>query len=130
MVRNLHRWRDNLFEAATSLGWACVGLAYLTAPGAAGRSPVGHSVHPWDVIWSVLYVVGGPMVYWALGDPRRVPWRVAGLTLLATGLVMQAIAVAVLAPDTRVGLYLIYAIACALRAVLCSRVISAGRQTR
>lgn len=112
--------RRHLFELATACCWMVVGLAYLVDGSSLLRSPVGRHVAPFDTAWSVFYVAAGPMIVAGiLATSLRV--RVAGLVLLATGLVMQGVAAATFAIEPRVANYFIFAVACVLRAVLCGR---------
>lgn len=118
------RIRRHLFELAVATGWALVGLAYLVDRDAvATKSPLGHAIGGWPVVWSALEIVGGVMVIAAILK-QTTRYRVAGLTLLATGIGMQAIAVSVYGTDLRILVYYVYAGACAFRAFYCGRAAS------
>jgi hypothetical protein len=119
--------RGHLFETAVAIGQLLSGVAFLTVQQAVLLSPVGRHVHPWDQVWSVLYVLGGAATLYGLADGwQRLRFRVAGLTLLATGLTMQGVAAAWRELEPRVLTYFVYATACALRAVVCGREARAG----
>jgi hypothetical protein len=118
------RLKGHLFEVATAAAWPLVGLAYLFSAGAAAHSAVGQQAHPLDTVWSIFYVVGGPAVLVGIAAREHrsaLRWRVAGLVMLSSGLLMQALAVAVYNPDPRIGTLLAYAAACGLRALACAR---------
>jgi hypothetical protein len=107
----------HLFEAAMSVTWALVGVAYLTDHGIALDSPVGRDVGGFETAWSWLYVLACPLIlYGLLRGPRDWRFRVAGLILLATGLVMHGVAAVTFHLEPRVAIYGIYAAACVLRA--------------
>jgi hypothetical protein len=114
----------HLFEAAVSLAWAFTGIAYLTSPDRLARSPVGRSVEPFDMIWSGFYVAACPLILYGLWSGVR-DWRfrVAGLTLLTAGLIMQGIAAGTYELEPRVALYAVYAAACFLRVAFLTRLL-------
>lgn len=121
--------RGHLFEGAVAAGQLLSGIAFLTVKQAVLLSPVGRHVHPWDEVWSILYVLGGAAVLYGLADGWwRLRFRVAGLTLLATGLTMQGVAAAWRELEPRVLTFFVYATACALRAVVCGREAMTERQ--
>lgn len=114
-----------LMEMAVATVFLIVGVSFLTDPATAARSPVGQGAHPFDTVWAVLYVVACPLI--VTGIVRRYPrWRVPGLLLLATGLLMQGLAGAVLSTDIRTLCYFIYCGACVARALLIFRLSHSG----
>lgn len=122
--RLYQRIRAHLFELAVAVAWAMVGTAYLLDPEAvASKSPLGHAIGNWPTVWSLLEIIGGVMTAGAILR-RNTRFRVAGLTLLATGIGMQAVAVTVYGNDLRILVYYTYAGACAARALYCGKVAS------
>lgn len=110
------RFRDHAFELAVMVAFLFVGLALLLVPGAAERSPVGRTLEGWQPVWATLYVIGCPTTIVGLfrGSARL---RVAGLALAGGGMVMQGVAAVTFAPrDPRTFSYLVFAVACILRA--------------
>lgn len=112
----------HLFEIAVAVAWTLIGATYLVDGSAITRSVVGESVAPFDTIWAVFYVVGGPLaLYGVLFLAVRV--RVGGLILLGTGLIMQGLAAAYVQPaDPRWMNFFIFAGACLSRAHLLTRI--------
>lgn len=108
----------HLFELATAIVFALVGLAWLSEPAkTALRSPVGHNVGFYADAWSVLYLVALPLVAWGVFRSNAI--RIAGLMLLGTGLVMNCIAALSFEQiGPRSFGYGVFAIACFLRAWL------------
>jgi hypothetical protein len=105
------------FEAATAIAFITVAVAFFTDPHATlVRSPVGQSVQPFDYLWNAFYLAGGCATVFALVEnDRRV--ETAGLTVLATGLLADAVAVATLNFDPRCFAYLAFAAASIARIV-------------
>lgn len=114
----------HVFEIATSIVWLLSGVTYLYDPATADRSPVGAILHPYDYFWSGCYVIGGPLVLYGLfRSSQRV--RVAGLVLLATGLTMHFVAALSQPPfEIRDFVYLTFALACIIRAVLAADTVT------
>lgn len=110
----------HVFEVATAVVFALVGAAWIANPTVTGlRSPVGAdavgTVYPW--VWSVGYIVALPLVLYGVMHSNR--WRIAGLWLLGMALTMQFVA-ALTGPrlEPRTFSYLVFALACLLRALL------------
>lgn len=107
----------HIFEMTVAVGWAIVGLAWLTQQGQiAERSPVGREVGWWSDAWSAAYLVAAVLVVY--GVIRSLRARVAGLLLLGAGLAMNTVAVLTYDPDLRVLVYALHGLACATRAAL------------
>ena len=107
----------HLFEMATAISWFLVAVSFFINPQILELSPIGHVAPPFDYIWSCLYVLGaGGIIVGVLTD--RTNHRISGLVLLATGLIMQMIATVAYNPELRVGTYMVYSIACAMRIVM------------
>lgn len=111
----------NVFELAIALAWALVGVAYLTHPGAALSSPLEQDAAGFRIVWSVMYIAALPLIW--VGCLKPWPhWRVAGLLLLGTGLVLHGvIALYHNGTDPRVWVYWVYAVAVLLRAAVVVR---------
>lgn len=123
------RFIAHLFEGAVAIGWAIIGIAYLTNAHLEDHSPIGREVQPFDLVWSILYLVACPMILYGLWwGSRHWRWRVAGLILLTTGLIMQGIAAATFELEPRVAVYAVYAAACFLRAALLTQIIRPARR--
>lgn len=111
----------NVFELAIALGWALVGLSYVLDPNLELRSPLTEPADPYDFMWSVLYLLALPLI-WGGILKFKPHWRVAGLILLGTGLLLQgALALQNGLPDPRVFIYWVYAAAVLLRAAVVVR---------
>lgn len=97
------------FEAATAIAFITVAVAFFTNPHATlVRSPVGRTVQPFDYLWNAFYLAGGlGIIFGLLENDRRV--EMGGLTVLATGLLTDAVAVAILNFDPRFCAYLAFA---------------------
>lgn len=111
------RLRDHAFELAVMAAFLLVGLALLTDPAqAATRSPIGREVAGWTMAWALMYVIGCPTNI--AGVVRRSPrMRVAGLALASGGMLMQFVAAVTYSPtDLRVWCYVLFGMACMLRA--------------
>jgi hypothetical protein len=132
MVRELFlgdrgRLRQHIFELATAGAWMLTGITYLTSPNTAVHSSVGRPVHPFDTIWSILYVIGAVGTF--IGVFRPLPaLRVAGLTVLGTGLVMQTYAAASFALQPRVLAPAVYAVACFARSSMLTLLIRRSKR--
>jgi len=110
----------HLLEISVALSWAVLGLAYLIDGETVLRSPVGAEVGVFKYVWSIFYVIGGPLVVY--GCLRRtIAPRVAGLILLSVGLLMHGTAALLLGGDVRTVNYFIFAFACGMRAIVCWR---------
>lgn len=119
----LPKLRLHIFELASAIGWALVGFNYLVNSSAGDRSPIGMSVHPFDYVWSTMYVVAMPLIVAGIARESQ-RFRVAGLTLLGTGLFMQFIAAVGATPlETRDLVYLCYSIACLLRGLIAAETV-------
>lgn len=107
----------SIFELAVAVSWALVGVAIIPDRAAVtAHSIVAHELHAFTTVWSALFAVGGLSVaYGIVAHSFRV--RVAGLALLATGLLMAGIAAVAYTIEPRVFVYFVYAAACALRAI-------------
>lgn len=104
-----------LFELAAAIGYTGVGAANLTNPHDIVASPVGRIIHPWDLIWSAMYITAGlAIAYGVLRPSLRV--RASGLIGLASALTMQVIAALTYQPDARVVFNVLFAAACLARA--------------
>lgn len=117
----MKRAAASLFELAVSLSWMLVGVAILPNPtSVAAHSPVGRNVGLFASAWAVLFILGGALVIHGIlrASPRT---RVAGLLLLATGLLMEGVAAATFEMEPRVLIYFVYCIACVGRAFLVAR---------
>jgi hypothetical protein len=108
---------DRAFELAVALTLALVGVAWAPDVGESPlHSPVAVRMLPWQDVWSGMYVLGAVFVF--VGIPRRrCHWRVAGLVLLTTGLLLEGIAATSFAVSLRAAVYFIFATACAGRAL-------------
>lgn len=107
----------HVFELAVALAWALIGLAYLIDPTVIERSPVGRMVHPYDLAWSIGYLIACPLIVTGVLFPRERRLRVAGLAILKTGLVMHGIAALSFDAAPRAFVYFVFAGACLLRIV-------------
>lgn len=95
----------HVFELAMSMAYFFVGIAWLADPTVPERSPIGQAVDHWSVFWSTLYVIGAPAVVIGLWRGQA-QIRAFGLILLATGALMQIIALLALGVgDWRIGAY-------------------------
>lgn len=115
--------RNHIFEFASALAWMLVGINYLFDAEAATRSPIGDALHPFDYMWSSMYVAACPLIFIGIikGTQR---FRVAGLTLLGTGLFMHFIAAVSATPlEPRDLIYACYSGACLLRALLAAETV-------
>lgn len=108
---------DRAFELAVALTLALLGAVWAPDIGESPlHSPVGRQVLPWQDIWSAMYLCGAVLVF--VGIPRRrCQWRLAGLVLLTTGLLMEGVAAMSFAVSLRAVVYFVFATACAGRAV-------------
>lgn len=105
----------HVFELATAVVFALIGLAYLFNPEATAlASPVGRDLGIWQHVWSIGEVIAAPIVIsgitWAA--PR---WRATGLTLLGTCLIMHGIGAMYNGFEARDLVYFIFSAACFLR---------------
>lgn len=117
------RLRGHAFELATAIAWALVGLAYILDAKAGVASPVGRELRPFDLFWSGAYLAACPMIVGAIAW-RSIRFRVAGLTLLGTALVMHGIAATTGGPlEVRDGVYFVFALACLTRALLAAETV-------
>lgn len=108
----------SLFELAVAVSWALVGLSVIPDRAAVVKhSLIGRELGIFTTAWSILFVVGGlSVVYGITAKSFRV--RIAGLALLASGLLMEGIAAAIYSPEPRALIYFVYCGAAAFRAVL------------
>lgn len=114
----LDRVCGHLFELAVAASWILVGLSFIPSPtDTAAHSPVGRNLGTFQVVWSVLFIVGGTMVVVAVLR-RLLGVRVAGLALLATGLLMEGVGALTFEPSPRVLVYFVYCVACSTRAIV------------
>lgn len=122
--------RLHIFEFATAIVFFLLGLNYLMDDQAGKRSPIGATLHPFDYAWYGSYVVATPLIICGvLAGSQRV--RVAGLTLLGTAQVMNFIAAITSDPlEARDFVYLIFSIACFLRAFLAAETVNPTRLGR
>ena len=123
-------FKVDTFEAAVMAVYLLVGVALLVHPELAVRSPVGRNLHWWTPIWSTLYVIGCPTTALALAAGiSRI--RVAGLSLVGAGLLMQAVAALTYsALDPRAYTYLVFGVCCVYRAhVVATRLRVRARTT-
>lgn len=119
----------NIFELAIALAWALVGVAYLTDSGTALSSPLEQDAAGFDIVWSVMYIAALPLIW--VGCLKPWPhWRVAGLLLLGTGLLLHGvIALDHNGTDPRVWVYWVYAVAVLLRAAVVVRYFGTKKGT-
>jgi hypothetical protein len=107
----------SIFELAVALSWVLVGLSIIPdRQSATTHSLIGHSLGIFTTAWSVLFVVGGALVIWGI-TMHSFRARIAGLTLLSSGLLMEGIAALTVRLEPRVFVYFVYAGACAFRAL-------------
>lgn len=110
-----------VFEIGTAITFLCVAIAFYSSAGESLiRSPVGQTAAPYDYVWNGFYVLGAAGILFGLPTDRRA-LELAGLVALGWGLVANAIAVAVLNPDPRIGAYVALASCCAVRIALIVR---------
>ena len=119
------RFFANVLELGVALVWALIGLTYVLDPEAETRSPVGSDAQPYDTIWSVFYLLALPFI-WGGVIKLKPHWRVAGLLLLCSGLVIQGAVVVQHATidslwEPRTLVYWVYAVAVGLRAAVIVR---------
>lgn len=110
----------NVLELAIALGWALVGSAYFIYGDAESRAVFSTSADPFDYIWAAFYLSAFPLI-WAgvfCGKPH---WRVAGLLLLGTGLLLEALVALTYPIEPRSFVYAVYAVAVFLRAAVIVR---------
>lgn len=86
-----HNFSRQPFEGTLSLILALASFYYLISPRYRALSVVGRSIAPLDFVWCILYVVGGTLTVWGL-SMRRPLTEVAGLSLEASALLLQALA--------------------------------------
>jgi hypothetical protein len=110
-----------VFEAGTAVAFIFVAVAFFATGGESlVRSPIGQTVAPYDFVWNVFYAAGGVATLAGLAaGERRV--EVAGLVVLAWGLITNAVALIALNPAWRLGSYLAFAVACLVRVFLIVR---------
>lgn len=114
------RIRHHLFEVTTATGWLLIGAAVLINPEVLIKSPIGQQLEVFPYIWASLYIISWPLIMWGVLR-GAIAYRVAGLTLLASGLAMNGVAALVVGSfDIRAFVYLLHAAACALRAHYCA----------
>lgn len=108
----------NAFEALVALLTIQTALVFLVSQDARAGSPLGQQIQGWAVAWSLAYGVSGVLVLAGL-------WRfdakieLAGLSVLAAGLAINALAAAVVLGWTgsvQFGIYLAVMGACGSRA--------------
>lgn len=116
------RFRAYIFELATAVVYMLVGVTNIISPQAAVHTSVGRTVPPFDTVWSLLYMLGAACVVTGILKPFPA-LRVAGLTLLGTGLLMQTAAALTFAVQPRAFSPFVYAAACFARAYMVSRLI-------
>jgi hypothetical protein len=108
---------SRVFEVATAICFITVAVAFFTDPHATlVRSPIGRTVAPYDYVWNGFYAAGGVLAIFGLAEnERRV--ETAGLIVLATGLLTNAVALASLNFDLRFFGYVAFAAASLARVV-------------
>jgi threonine/homoserine/homoserine lactone efflux protein len=114
-LKGLIIW-NNLFEPATAFVWFITALSWLVDPETtAAHSPVaGGSYIVFHYYWASLYVIAAPMIW--MGVARKKPaYRMAGLILLGTGLVMNGVAALSGTLEPRDLNYFVFAAACFFR---------------
>lgn len=119
--------RLHIFEYVTAAVFCLVGINYLTDTSGAGtRSSIGEAMHPFDVTWSLFYIAAAPFIIFGLTKEKQ-NLRIAGLNLLGVGLTMQFIAAITTTPlEPRDFAFLLYAVACFLRAYLAIQNVKPG----
>ena len=104
------------FELAAVWAFALSGFNYLVDGNAGIRSSIGEQVAPFDIIWSIFYVVSALAVSFGISRETQ-RFRVAGLSVLACGAFMQFVAAVSITPiESRDFIYLIYVLAAGCRA--------------
>lgn len=123
--RARNAFTSHVFESTAAVVWIFVGAAFLTDPEHTGlHSPLAHQVGWLAWGWSLLYILGGLGVLHGLLTSDTFGPRVAGLTLLAAGTLMQGVAGVVYGAEIRTANYFVYALAFALRGRVVMKVVS------
>ena len=115
-------YRRILLDPGLSYSYASiyllVAIGYLLDPTVVTRTPVGQAVHPYEVIWVTLYIIGAALVFASSRSRNR------SLALEATGMVVLmggwaingALSLFVQGPlDTRSYIYLVLIVFAAKR---------------
>jgi hypothetical protein len=106
------------FELASAVACALIGINYLVDSQAGVRSSIGQNLHPFDRVWTTMYVVAMPMIIYGVFSKSQ-NFRVAGLLMLGTGLFMNFIAALAYKPfEPRDFVFLCYSVACFLRGLV------------
>lgn len=85
------------FEVAIVVSSFLRGISYFTVGDFAQRSVAATDVGPWDMIWSTLFLVCLPIVFYGISRPN-ISVRVFGLFILGVALVMSSVAVILIHP--------------------------------
>jgi hypothetical protein len=114
--------RAYLFELATGVGFAFIGLGFLLDPrNTAIHSLIGRQIPPFDLIWSGMEILGGMLIVAGVVKPHP-RLRVMGLLVLGTSLTMRIAAGLLTDPQLGIVSLAMYAGACFLRALMIVRV--------
>lgn len=124
-------WRNlqaNAFEACIAAMCLISGITTFLQPATLANSVVGRTLHPWDYLWTAMFLLSGLLIIIGLAVPRRSIGRdqfrieaqgaeLAGLIFLGTTLVINA-AAAVYVNGLTPGLaiYVAVGVACIYRA--------------
>lgn len=99
----------HILEIGVAVAWGITGLNYLLDRRSGIRSTIGESLPNYDIWWSACYVLAALMIVAGIFK-RTQRVRVAGLILLASGLIMQGIASLAVTPlEIRDFMYFVYA---------------------
>lgn len=78
----------NAFEALIALAAILSAFAFFFSPGSLAKSLVGEALHPYDMVWNAMYLLGGLFVLAGLlVDHHLIFGRLAGMAVELSGLV-------------------------------------------
>jgi hypothetical protein len=103
------------FEVGIVMSSFFRGISYFTVDDFATRSIQGQDLGPWDTVWSLMFLICAPIIFYAISKPN-INVRVFGLFLLGTALTMSSVAVISVHPlDGRSYASLFPGLACFLK---------------
>jgi len=122
-------WRNlqaNAFEACIAAMCMISGITTFLQPESLANSVVGRTLHPWDYLWTVMFMLSGVLILVGLSVPHRTLGRrfpieaqgaeLAGLIFLGTTLLINASAAIYVNGFTPgLAIYLAVIIACVYR---------------
>lgn len=94
--------RAHFLEFLLAASMVIRAVVYYAFPGSLANTAVGHAIEPADLVWNLLYCIGGILVMVGLwydhrmirGDVQGLRVEVVGLTLAVTAAVVEAVAIA------------------------------------